>query len=109
MTDITATGSTVAEKHPKKQAEPNEESKSYCFIVDQIDVDAKLPIELISGYRFDRATTEQIAFIKEQQQLLKVFGMHAMFYENDMVETMDESRSEEHTSELQSRGLISYA
>jgi hypothetical protein len=47
-------------------------------------------VELIPSYHFQRTNSEQIKLIKENQTLLRAFGVHAMFYEHDLVETHDE-------------------
>ncbi len=57
----------------------------FCFILNPIEVEGKLPIELIPGHWFKRASAEQIELIKEKEAgIFEVFSLHAFLYEQDV-------------------------
>src|SRR2546421_12040136 len=69
-----------------KNAQRNSHT-SFCFVLNHIEVAGDLPVEIIPGYSFRKATSEEVQFIKEGHDLLRVFGLHAMSYEHDMLHT----------------------
>jgi len=45
---------------------------NFCFIIDVLDIDFKLPIEIIPNHWFRKATSKQIKIIKKQLERLNV-------------------------------------
>jgi len=65
-------------------------SKSFAFILNNIEVQGVLPVEVAPGHLFEKASADEVSKIKEMLDLLMPFP-HAMIkrypYESDTVET----------------------
>jgi len=64
--------------------------RSFCFILNLVDVDTALPYELLNNHTFDKADNEQVTKIKDVLHRFSIFSPHGFLYECTLEEFSSE-------------------